>query len=463
MTDPQTVAPSTENELEGLYGLSDDLVRAVSTAIESGSTDEATALAEPLHAADLADLFERLRPSNRSAFIQALGDRLDPEFVSHVDESVRDELVKMLDTEQIAQVLVDLASDDALDIIEDLEATERRDVLAAIPAEQRLLHEESLTYPEDSAGRLMRRDVVAVPSIWTVGDAIDYMRSDSVLPGDFYNLVVVGPTHKPLGTVPLSRLLQSNRPIKIIDIMGEEMKILPVTMDQEDVAFLFRQYGLVEAPVVDEAERLVGIITVDDVVHVMEEEHEEDMLKLGGVVEDDLYSAVITTTLSRFSWLLVNLGTAILASVVIAFFDRAIEQVVALAILMPIVASMGGNAGTQTLTVAVRALATKELTASNAMRIVGKEILVGCINGIVFAIIMGGIAWFWFGDPKLGGVIALAMIVNLLAAGFAGILIPLGFDRAGVDPAVASVVLLTTVTDVLGFFIFLSLAALVLL
>ena len=397
-------------------------------------------------------MLDGISASDRSAFIRALGDRLDLEFVSHVDETVRDELVKMPNTGQIAQVVTDLPSDDALDIIEDLAETEQRDVLAAIPADQRLLYEESLTYPEDSAGRLMRRDVAAIPSIWTVGDAIDYMRSESVLPGDFYNLVVVGPAHKPLGMVPLSRLLQTNRPIEIINIMGEEMKLLPVTMDQEDVAFLFRQYGLVEAPVVDEAERLVGIVTVDDVVDVMGEEHEEDMLKLGGVVEDDLYSAVIETTLSRYSWLLVNLATAILASIVIAFFDHAIEQVVALAILMPIVASMGGNAGTQTLTVAVRALATKELTASNAMRIVGKEVLVGCVNGIVFAVIMDGIAWFWFGDPQLGGVIALAMIVNLLVAGFAGILIPLGFERAGADPAVASVVLLTTVTDVFGFF-----------
>ncbi len=464
MSEPSTAPPSlAESELEGLYGLTDELARRVSAAIEAGRATEIATLAEPLHAADLADLFEHLGSSDRLAFVAALGERLDPEFVSYVDPSVREELVKLFDTEQLAQVVVDLESDDALDLIEDLKAAEQRDVLAAIPADQRVLYEEALSYPKDSAGRLMRRDVAAVPSILTVGDTIDYMRSDSVLPGDFYDLVVVGPAHKPLGMVPLSRLLQTKRPIKIIDIMGEEMKLLPVTMDQEDVAFLFRQYGLVEAPVVDDADRLVGIITVDDVVDVIEEEHEDDMLKLGGVVEDDIYSAVIKTTRSRFSWLLVNLATAILASIVIAIFDHAIERVVALAILMPIVASMGGNAGTQTLTVAVRALATKELTASNAMRIVGKEVLVGCVNGIVFAVIIGAIAWFWFGDPQLGGVIALAMIINLLVASFAGILIPLGFERAGTDPAVASVVLLTTVTDVLGFFIFLGLAALVLL
>ena len=462
MSEPRTVPPA-ESELEGLYGLTDDLVRSVSAAIEAGCAAEIVTLVAPIHAADLADLFQRLGASDRLAFVAALGERLDPEFVSEVDASAREELVKLLDTEQIVQVVADLESDDALDLIEDLEEAEQRDVLAAIPADQRVLYEEALSYPKDSAGRLMRRDVATVPSIWTVGDTIDYMRSDSVLPVDFYDLVVVGPAHKPLGMVSLSRLLQTKRPIAITEIMDQEMKLLPVAMDQEDVAFLFRQYGLVEAPVVDDAERLVGIITVDDVVEVIEEEHEDDMLKLGGVVEDDLYSAVIKTTVSRFSWLLVNLATAILASIVIAFFDHAIERVVALAILMPIVASMGGNAGTQTLTVAVRALATKELTASNALRIVGKEVLVGCVNGILFAIIMGAVAWFWFGDPQLGGVIALAMIINLLVAGLAGILIPLGIERVGADPAVASVVLLTTITDVLGFFIFLGLAAAMLL
>ncbi len=462
MSEPRTVPPA-ESELEGLYGLTDDLVRSVSAAIEAGCAAEIVTLVAPIHAADLADLFQRLGASDRLAFVAALGERLDPEFVSEVDASAREELVKLLDTEQIVQVVADLESDDALDLIEDLEEAEQRDVLAAIPADQRVLYEEALSYPEDSAGRLMRRDVATVPSIWTVGDTIDFMRSDSVLPVDFYDLVVVGPAHKPLGMVSLSRLLQTKRPIAITEIMDQEMKLLPVAMDQEDVAFLFRQYGLVEAPVVDDAERLVGIITVDDVVEVIEEEHEDDMLKLGGVVEDDLYSAVIKTTVSRFSWLLVNLATAILASIVIAFFDHAIERVVALAILMPIVASMGGNAGTQTLTVAVRALATKELTASNALRIVGKEVLVGCVNGILFAIIMGAVAWLWYGDPQLGGVIALAMIINLLVAGLAGILIPLGIERVGADPAVASVVLLTTITDVLGFFIFLGLAAAMLL
>jgi len=289
------------------------------------------------------------------------------------------------------------------------------------------------------------------------------MRSDAEMPDDFYDVIIVDPAHRPLGMVPLSRVLRTKRPVPVTDIMDEEFRPIPVTMDQEDVAFLFRQYALVEAPVVEESGRLVGVITVDDVVEVIEEEHEEDMMRLAGVREDDYYSAVIATTRSRASWLLVNLGTAILASVVIALFDAAIEKVVALAILMPIVASMGGNAGTQTLTVTVRALATKELTASRVLRTVAKESIVGFINGVIFATVMGVIAWLWFSSPVIGGVLAAAMVINLLVAGLFGTLIPIGFDRWGADPAIASTVFLTTITDVVGFFCFLGLGAWILL
>ena len=309
----------------------------------------------------------------------------------------------------------------------------------------------------------MRREVVAIPAVWTVGETIDYMRSDAEMPDDFFDVIIVDPMHKPLGMIPLSRVLRTKRPVTVTEIMDEEFRPIPVTMDQEDVAFLFRQYGLVEAPVIEESGRLVGVITVDDVVDVIEEEHEEDMMRLAGISEDDYYSAVIATTRSRASWLLVNLFTAILASIVIALFDTAIEKVVALAILMPIVASMGGNAGTQTLTVTVRALATKELTASRVLRTVAKESLVGFINGIIFAVVMGIIAWLWFASPVIGGVLAVAMVINLLVAGLAGTLIPLGLDRWGADPAVASAVFLTTITDVVGFFCFLGLGAWILL
>jgi magnesium transporter len=301
-----------------------------------------------------------------------------------------------------------------------------------------------------------------------VGHTIDFMRQaaegdDDILPDSFYDIFVVDPTHKPVGMIHLSHLLRAKRPVKVSDIMETELKLISVNMDQEDVAFLFRQRDLVSAPVVDEAQRLVGAITIDDVVDVIHEEHEEDMLALAGVGEDDLYDAAIDTTKARFRWLLVNLFTAILASLVIGLFATTLEQIVALAILMPIVASMGGNAGTQTLTVAVRAMAMRELTATNAYRVIGKEVLVGAINGVLFAVITGAIAWFWFDTPQIGLIIGLAMIINMVVAGLAGAAIPLVLDRFGIDPAIASSVFLTTVTDVVGFFAFLGLAAVFLL
>ncbi len=455
--------PEADNELEGLYGFSDDLVDDINLAAQEGRREDIPSLLAPLHAADLADLLEHLGSTVRTIVIETIRDQLDAEVVSHLDETVREDVLAVLEPHEIAAVVTDLETDDAIDLIEDLDESEQKELLEAIPDSERVLYEEALAWPEDSAGRLMRREVVAIPAVWSVGETIDYMRSDAELPDDFFDVIIVDPMHKPLGMVPLSRVLRTKRPVVVTEIMDEEFRPIRVTMDQEDVAFLFRQYGLVEAPVVDESGRLVGVITVDDVVDVIEEEHEEDMMLLGGLAEDDYYSAVIATTRSRASWLLVNLLTAILASVVIALFDAAIEQVVALAILMPIVASMGGNAGTQTLTVAVRALATKELTASRVLRTVAKESLVGFINGIIFAVLMGLIAWLWFASPTIGGVLAVAMVINLLVAGLAGTLIPLGLERWGADPAVASAVFLTTVTDVVGFFCFLGLGAWILL
>ena len=324
--------------------------------------------------------------------------------------------------------------------------------------------ETALSYPQDSAGRLMQREIVTVPENWRVGDTIDYMRARAAqLPRDFYDIFVVDDERYPVGVLPLSRLMRSRRPIEVSDIMQRVFLSISLTTDQEDVAHVFRKYGLVSAPVVDEDGRLVGVITVDDVVDVIQEEAEEDIMHLGGVREDDFYAAVFDTTHTRFSWLLINLGTAIVASIVIGLFDAVIERVVALAVLMPIVASMGGNAGTQTLTVAVRALAMKELTPTNAARIVVKEVLVGGVNGLLFAIVMGLVAWLWFGDPALGGIIAAAMIINLLIAGFAGTVVPIALDRLKIDPAIASTVVLTSVTDVVGFLAFLGLGALVLL
>ena len=381
-----------------------------------------------------------------------------------MDDAVRETVFEDMEPAQIAAAVSELDSDDAVEIVEEMEEPDQKAVLEAMAPPDRRLIEQSLSYPDDSAGRLMQREIVTVPTNWTVGETIDYMRAaadgdEDILPTSFYDIFVVDPTHKPVGAIHLSHLLRSKRPIKVSEIMQTELKLLPVTMDQEDVAFLFRQRDLVSAPVVDEAQRLVGAITIDDVVDVIHEEHEEDMLALAGVGEADLYDAAIDTTKARFRWLLVNLFTAILASLVIGMFESTLQQVVALAILMPIVASMGGNAGTQTLTVAVRALATRELTSTNAYRVIGKELLVGAINGVLFAIITGAIAWGWFQEPQIGLIIGMAMIVNMIVAGLAGASIPLLLDRAGVDPAIASSVFLTTVTDVVGFFAFLGLAA----
>ncbi|MGE5767124.1 MAG: magnesium transporter [Bacteroidota bacterium] len=445
------------------YGISAELVTAVSAALERGDAAEVRRLTAELHEADLADLLEDLDREERAQLVKMLGDDFDLEVLTYLDPSVREEVLEAIEPRHIALALSDLDSDDAVDIVEDLDEEAQRRILAALPRAERLVLEESLRFPEDSAGRIMQRELLAVPSHWTVGETIDYMRAAKDLPDDFYDLYVVDPKHQPLGYVPLSRVLRTRRPVKLVDLMEEDLKTVPVTMDQEEVAYLFRQYGLVSAPVVDDAGRLVGVVTVDDVVHIIDEEAEEDLLKLAGVQETDLYRAVLDTTKSRFVWLLVNLFAAVAGANVIALFEDTIERLVALAVLMPIVASMGGNTGTQTLTVAVRALATRDLNRSTALRFIGKELLVGLANGSMFALLAGSTAWFWFGDPMLGAIIGVAMVINLVVAALAGALVPLGLEKLGVDPAVASSVLVTTMTDVVGFFAFLGLATLILL
>lgn len=463
-------APPPVEDFDRLYGLTEEVVASVRRALDEPPDGEAAPIDTlppavlELHPADMADLLEQLTDGQRSALIRALGPAFDPEALSYLDESVRLSLLDEIDNVSVAQLVSTLETDDALQVIETLDEEDQREVLDAIPAEERLLYEQSLAYPEYTAGRLMRREVVAAPEFWTVGQTIDFMRDaeKDVLPDDFYTIIVVGSTLKPVGKVYLSHLLRARRNVPLAAIMTEDMKTIPATMDQEDVAFLFRQYGLVEAPVVDEDGRLVGAITVDDVVDVMDEEAEDDILKMGGVSEDDFYDDVVSTTRMRFSWLAVNLVTAIAASLVIGLFEASITKVAALAVLMPIVASMGGNAGTQTMTVTVRALATRKLGPANAPRIITRETLVGLLNGLILSVIMSAIVFLWFGSSKLGAVIGAAMIVNLLAAGLAGILIPLALDRMKLDPAPASGVFVTMVTDCVGFFAFLGLATLVL-
>jgi magnesium transporter len=440
----------------------------VVSALDEGDLDAVRALTAELHYTDIADLIERVDDDNRAHLIEVIRDEFDAEILPDLDDAIRDEVIDLLGIDGVAAAMVELETDDAVEVLEELDEDDQKRVLDAIPEGDRAILEEGLSYPDDSAGRLMQRELVTVPTFWTIGDTIDFMRrnadsEDNGLPEQFYVIYVVDPLHRPVGKVALDKVLTSRRPVKLEDVMETELKIVPATADQEDVAFLFRQRDLVSAPVVDESGRLVGAITIDDIVDVIDEEHEEDIMRMGGVREHDLYDAVIDTARSRFSWLVINLLTAIVASIVIGLFDATIEEIVALAVLMPIVASMGGNAGTQTLTVAVRSIAMKELTATNAPRLIGKELMVGVFNGLIFAVLAGVVAWVWFSNPMLGVVIGLAMIVNMIVAGVAGTAIPIVLDRMDVDPAVASGVFLTTITDVVGFFVFLGLAALILL
>ncbi|MFP6728535.1 MAG: magnesium transporter [Alphaproteobacteria bacterium] len=447
-----------------VYAINTKLVRAVEAALEDGRAADLRGLLEPLRPADFADLVVVLNREDRRRLVVVLGDNFNPETLIDLEGSVLEDLLEAISPHAVARAIAELDTDEAVHLLEEMDDTRREQVLSNVPAPDRAAVLEGLSFPEDSAGRLMQRDLIAVPAYWSVGQVIDHCRETQNLPDEFYEIFVIDPRHRPIGQVALNRLMRTQRPVLMREIMKSEATTIPVDMDQEEVAFLFQQYRLASAPVIDGAGRLVGVITFDDAAAVQEEEAEEDFMRLSGVSsETDLSDTALRTTRTRASWLLVNLGTAILASMVIALFDATIEQIVALAVLMPIVASMGGNAGTQTLTVAVRALATRELTAANALRVVGKEVVVGGLNGILFAILVGVVAAIWFSAPTLGIVIASAMVINMLVAGLAGTLIPLGLERAGIDPAVAATVFLTTITDVVGFFVFLGLAALFLL
>ena len=441
-------------------GIRSEFLHAVVAALDAGEAAKLRELTLPLHEADLANLIELLRPEQRAALISTLGEDFDAAALPELDEAVRDQVLEVMPSEQVAEALQQLDSDEAVYVIEDLDKDEQSDILAKLPQFERLALERSLEYPEDSAGRIMQTDVIAVPPFWSVGQTIDHMREAEDLPDRFYEIFVVDPAYHLLGSVALDQLLRSKRPTSIDSITDRDIHPVAVEADQEAVAREFERYNLTSAPVVDGGGRLVGVITADDVVEVVQEEASEDILRMGGVAGESMSDSVWRTTQHRFTWLFANLVTAILASAVISLFEATIEQMVALAVLMPIVASMGGNAGTQTMTVAVRALATQDLGPVNALRVVLRESAVGLLNGLLFAAIMAAIAFFWFGSGQLGLVIGVAMIVNLFAAALAGILIPLGLEALGLDPAIASGVFVTTVTDVVGFFAFLGLAAL---
>lgn len=414
----------------------------------------------------MADLLERLDSEDRRLLVEAIRDDFQADVLPELDAEVRYEVMDALGFEDFAVALAELDSDDAVYVAGKLDAGERAKILEQMPADKRELIEQGLAYAENSAGRLMQRELVAVPYYWTVGETIDYLRSTRNVPNKFYAVFVVDSRHRPQGVVELHRVLTSKRPTGMRDLIDADVDVISTDMDREEVAFLFRQRDLAAAPVVDKSGRLIGQITIDDIVDVIDEEAGADILKLAGVSEVDqssLYTAVIATAQSRFTWLALNLLTAFMASYVVGLYTESIEKLAALAVLMPIVAGMGGNAGTQTLATVVRALATRELDSSNALRVVGKELFVGLINGLLFAALVGAVATVWFDDILLGIVIAAAMLINLTVAGLAGILIPLALDRFGTDPAASAGVFLTTVTDIVGFFTFLGLATWVLL
>lgn len=428
--------------------------------LAAGDSHEIAGMMEPLHAADAGDVLEALNAEDRLALVQLLGDRFDYEALTEVDDSVRSELIEDLPAADVARGVAALDSDDAVYILEDIDHADREEILAQMPAFERLSLKRSLDFPEDSAGRRMQTDLIAIPPFWTVGQTIDYLRADKDLPDEFFQLYVVDPGYRVLGIIPLDKFLRAQRTVRIEDLMNQDVLTIDATEDQEEAARVFERYDLVEVGVVDENHRLVGVLTVDDMVDVIHEEATEDIKLLAGVGDEEISDRVVGAVRSRAPWLIVNLITAVLASTVIGLFDATIEQMVALAALMPIVASMGGNAGTQTMTITVRALATRDLDRARVGRLILREMTVGLLNGVIFAVLIGAVTWLRYMNPSLGIVIGLAMIINMIAAGSAGILIPLGLNRLKIDPAIASSVFVTTITDVIGFFAFLGLAAL---
>ncbi|WP_417623703.1 magnesium transporter [Paremcibacter congregatus] len=454
---------SKSSPQQDVFEVTPQLIDEISHALQENDSEQLDYLLEPLHSADVADVFEQLSGNERVELVDYYGAEMDPEVLMELEDSALDQVIHKMDDQHVVDAISQMESDDAVGILEDIDEAERDRIIAAMPSEERLVVEEALSYPEDSAGRMVQKNVITVPGSWTVGHVIKTLRADEDLPSEFYEIFVVDPLHHPIGTVSLSRLIRAEDKTHVSEIMDSDPKVVPASKDQEEVAYMFRQYDLTSMGVVDESGRLMGMITVDDVVDVINEEAQEDIMRMAGIQETDITETIFEASRNRIVWLLVNLLTAILASMVIAIFDGTIQQMVALAILMPIVASMGGNAGTQTMTVAVRALATRDLTSSNVRRVIGKEFSISLLIGLVMAVIIGVLTSLYFSNVALGGVIAVAMVINMVCAGLSGILVPVGLEKMNIDPALASSIFVTTITDVIGFYAFLGLASITLL
>jgi len=477
MSDPETIEdPKSRAESQLDDGRPEDAVeedadgldaRKIGRIVAAVASEDSERLAEwlePMHSADIADLLEQIGPGERRDLLELGGQFIDGEVLSELDENLREEVIQNLDPEVLATAVRDLETDDVVDLVEYLEEDQQEAILDALDQADRVAVEMALTYPEGSAGRLMQREFVMAPEFWTVGQAIDHLRSSEELPEQFYHVILVDPALRPTGYVTLGRLLASRREVRLQAITEDTFRAVAFDEPEKNIAYQFNKYHLISAPVVDESGRLVGVITIDDAMIVLDEQAEEDILRLAGVSDESSISdGVVSTLRSRVPWLGINLLTAIVSASVISLFEESISKLVALAVLMPIVASMGGNAGTQSLTVAVRALATKDLTRSNVWRVVRREVAVGVLNGVTFAALMAAVEMLWFGQAKLAMVIALAMLMNLTVASLAGILVPVTLERLKLDPALASGTFVTTVTDTVGFFSFLGLATLILL
>ena len=445
------------------YVIDKQKMAIVLSALASGNRVDLTKVLEPLHPADIADIIEQLNTTDRARFIRLYDTEFYGDILSEIDEHIREEVISELNPDVLAEAVRDLESDDVVDIVEDLEEEQKETILDALEEGDRVAVQSLLSYPEQSAGRLMQREVVMAPEHWSVGMAIDFLRNDANLPEQFYHIVLVDPRLHPVGNVSLGKLMSSKRSVLLREIIEDVFQVIPADQDEADVAYAFNQYHLISAPVVDMENRVVGVITIDDAMVVLDEELEEDIMLLAGIGDSSVSDTIIETVRGRLPWLAVNLVTAILASIVIAQFEATIAQFVALAILMPIIASMGGNAATQSLTVAVRAIATKDISSTNIGRVIRREVGVGILTGLIFAVSMGLIGVFWFGTAMLGVVIAISMLINLVVANLAGTTIPVILEKLGIDPALASGAFVTTVTDVVGFFAFLSIAGILLL